>query len=414
MKRLSIKFSLAAGLVYCLAGFSIPSAFGQISFITSCTGTSSCTAANTSGDIELAYAGRNGSGGSVAPTVPAGWTSIGSGSINGTSSADSSTVLACKITTSNSEASTTFTNAGTFIILVYRGQHSGNTAACTAGGTIVGTPSFFTSTVNTLPTTETFNTVNNGDAAAWDVGFGYCSACTGGIATAPAAMTNRTSITGPPGSGGHDTNAAVASFSTANVTLTTGTRIITAVVEVKAAVLANPTVDNGTATYNNDVSVTPTLASGSKGCYTTDGSTPAATTPGTCSTGSTWNTGDAAISITATGTSLKLLATKAAWTNSSVVTFTYTLTVGAITSSPGTGTYGSTQSVTLSIATTTGATAHYTTDGSAVTCSSTTYSGAFNVSVTTTVKAIGCKTSYNSDAAISDLYTISSGWYTTS
>ncbi|MEK7499206.1 MAG: chitobiase/beta-hexosaminidase C-terminal domain-containing protein, partial [Patescibacteria group bacterium] len=166
-----------------------------------------------------------------------------------------------------------------------------------------------------------------------------------------------------------------------------------------------PVYDNGTATYNNDVSVTITVASPASAviCYTTNGDTPAATTPGTCSTGSTYS---GAVSITATGTVLKAIGTKVGYPNSAVQSATYTLTVGAITSSPGAGTYGSTQSVTLGIATTTGAAAHYTTDGSAVSCASTTYSGAFDVAATSTVKAIGCKTNYVSDAPISDLYTI--------
>lgn len=254
-----------------------------------------------------------------------------------------------------------------------------------------------------------------------------------------------------------------------------------------------PIFDNGTATYNNDVSVAITVASPASAviCYTTDGSTPAASTPGTCSTGTTYS---GPVSITATGTVLKAIGTKASYSNSTVQSATYTLavaspgfgtnggsflndtstsfssattgtvfcstldgstpaaatpgtcstgatgasatviatstavkvlgtkanyvnsgvqtsnafilTVGAIISSPGAGSYIGTQSVSLSIATTTGAVAHYTTDGSAVTCSSPTYSGAFNVSSTTTVKAIGCKTNYVSDTAISDLYTI--------
>ena len=260
------------------------------------------------------------------------------------------------------------------------------------------------------------------------------------------------------------------------------------------ATVDTPAYDNGTATYNNDVSVAITVASPASAviCYTTDGSTPDATTPGTCSTGTTYS---GAVSITATGTVLKAIGTKVGYTNSAVQSATYTLqvadpafgtnggsfnndttstqtstttgavfcqtvdgvtspeastpgtcsvgttgadatviatgktikvlgtkanyvnsavqtsnsftlTVGAITSSPGAGTYGSTQNVTLSIATTTSAVAHYTIDGSAVSCSSTTYSGAFDVSVTTTVKAIGCKTNYIDDTAISDLYTI--------
>src|SRR5271157_5560091 len=60
------------------------------------------------------------------------------------------------------------------------------------------------------------------------------------------------------------------------------------------------------------------------------------------------------------------------------------------TDSPGAGTYSSTQSVTLSDAH--ALTILYTTTGTPPSCPSTgtLYSGAFNISVTTTIKAIGC------------------------
>ena len=63
---------------------------------------------------------------------------------------------------------------------------------------------------------------------------------------------------------------------------------------------------------------------------------------------------------------------------------------GTPTDSPGMGTYSSTQSVTLSDPT--AATILYTTDGSTPACpaTGTLYTGAFNISVTTTLKAIGC------------------------
>jgi hypothetical protein len=201
---------------------------------TNCTGTTSCTPTNAIGDLQLAYAFRDGS--QTAPTVPAGWTSAGTGSINGTSTNDSSAVLACKIATSANEASGTFTNANALVVMVYSGV-GGTTANCNTIS--IGTPSFFTSTVNTTTTTETFNSLTVGVATSWVVGFGGCSACTAGIGTAPSGMSNRSSVTGPPGAGGHDTNAA-GSFSTANVTLTTAGRIITAVVEVKQAPSGGP------------------------------------------------------------------------------------------------------------------------------------------------------------------------------
>jgi hypothetical protein len=207
-------------------------AFGSITRVAAnCTGTSSCTTTgNAIGDLEIAYAGVNLS--ATAPTVATGWTSVGTGTINGTSTADSAVLMACKVATGTSEASNTFTNATSLIIMVYRGQKAGTTATCASA--ILGTPSFFTSTVNTTSTTETFNAITNSSGDSFDAGFGYCSACTAGIATAPTAMSNQNSITGPPGMGGHDTNAGGSSFSSANVTLTTAGRIITGTVEIKA------------------------------------------------------------------------------------------------------------------------------------------------------------------------------------
>lgn len=196
-----------------------------------CTGTTSCTATGSvTGDLHIALAGRNGS--QTAPALPAGWTSLGTVSINGTGSADSSARMACKVATSNDEASGTFTNAGTLILMVYTGFLPGTTATCAS--TIMGTPSFFSTAPNTTDTTATFNAITVANSDSWVVGFGWCSACTAGIATAPTGMANRDSITGPPGEGGHDTNGTTSGFSSANVTLTTAGRIITGTVEIKA------------------------------------------------------------------------------------------------------------------------------------------------------------------------------------
>ena len=76
--------------------------------------------------------------------------------------------------------------------------------------------------------------------------------------------------------------------------------------------------------------------------------------------------------------------------------------------SPGAGTYSSTQSVTI-----TDATAQfilYTTSGSAPACpaTGTLYSGAFNISVTTTLKAIGCN-GVTGGGVLTSVYTISGG-----
>ena len=81
------------------------------------------------------------------------------------------------------------------------------------------------------------------------------------------------------------------------------------------AACADPTFNPAAGSYYPGQSVTlASTTSGATICYTPHGSTPAATTPGTCSTGSTYST---AISVAVSAT-VKALATKSAMTNSSV------------------------------------------------------------------------------------------------
>jgi hypothetical protein len=291
-------------------------ASGQIARVAAnCTGTTSCTTTgNAIGDLEIAYAGINAT--STKPTNAA-WTAVGAGiALNGTSTADSAVQMFCKVATGTNEASGTFSSTDHVVIMVYTGYRSANTATCATNA--LGTPSYFASTVNTTTTTETFNAITSGDASSWIVGFGYCSACTAGIATAPTGMANRSSLAGPPSIAGHDTNATAASFSSANVTLTTVGRILTGTVEIKAAQVASPTFSPDGGTFGTSVSESISdSTSGATICYTTDGSTPAATTPGTCSTGSTYSSG---FSIATTATTVKALGTKATMSNSAVAT----------------------------------------------------------------------------------------------
>lgn len=176
-----------------------------------------------------------------------------------------------------------------------------------------------------------------------------------------------------------DTNSSVATFA-----------------YVIAPLVATPTASPVAGTYSSTQTVTlSTSTGGATICYTIDGTTPAATTPGTCSHGTTYS---GTISV-ATTTTIKALGTLSGDTNSSVATFAYVISpiVGTPTASPVAGTYSSTQSVTLSDATG-GASICYTTDGTtptapvAGTCSggtTLTYSSAISVAVTTTIKAIG-------------------------
>jgi hypothetical protein len=76
--------------------------------------------------------------------------------------------------------------------------------------------------------------------------------------------------------------------------------------------------------------------------------------------------------------------------------------------SPSPGTYGSTQNVTITCATS-GATIYYTTNGDTPTTSSTEYAGAVEIAVTTTLKALAVKTGLDDSSVQSGTYTISSG-----
>jgi hypothetical protein len=208
-------------------GQSVPPV--PISYVGQCGAAStSCTPpTHAVGDLFIAGAGRNSS--ATAPTLPAGWTSVTTASINGSSSNDSALLVACKVATTTSETATGFTNAGWLVVHVYRNQAPGSTATCASD--ILGTPQNFTSTVNTTTTTVTYQSVTNANVNSWNIGIGFAPAATAGMGTAPTGMTNRS--TGNSGIAGHDTNGGVASFTTANITTTTASRVITSTIEIK-------------------------------------------------------------------------------------------------------------------------------------------------------------------------------------
>ena len=171
---------------------------------------------------------------------------------------------------------------------------------------------------------------------------------------------------------------------------------------VDAGSVATPSFNNGTGTYNNDVSVTISCATaGATIHYRTDGTVP------TCSTGTTGTS----VTISSTGTVLKAIACKDGSTDSEVATATYTLKCATPTGLS-TDTYVGTQTVTLATITE-GANIYYTTNGSTPTSSSTLYTTPFSVSSTTTIKAIAIKSNYaNSDVA-SATYTITPAYVVT-
>jgi hypothetical protein len=112
------------------------------------------------------------------------------------------------------------------------------------------------------------------------------------------------------------------------------------------------------------------------------------------------------VAVTATAT-LKAIAAKTGWSNSSVASAGYTITgtVATPTFSPVAGTYTSAQAVTIS-SSTSGATIYYTTDGSAPTTSSTLYTAPATVSSTATLRAYAILANWNDSAVGSAVYTI--------
>jgi hypothetical protein len=164
---------------------------------------------------------------------------------------------------------------------------------------------------------------------------------------------------------------------------------------------ATPVISPATGTYTTAQTVTITDAtSGATIHYTTNGSTPTAA--------STTYAGAFTVSSTST---VHAIAIATGFASSAVATATYTITPPAATPviSPGTGTYASAQSVTITDATT-GSAIHYTTDGSAPTASSTTYTSAFTVSSTATVHAIAVASGFSASAvAVATLTIPSSG-----
>jgi hypothetical protein len=159
--------------------------------------------------------------------------------------------------------------------------------------------------------------------------------------------------------------------------------------------VATPTLSLAAGNYSSAQTVTISDAtSGATIHYTTNGATP--------TTSSTVYSGPITVSATET---VKALAVESGFTNSAVASATYTLVVAAPTFSPGTGSYSSAQTVTISD-TSSGATIHYTTNGTAPTTSSTVYSGPITVSATETVEALAVESGFTNSAVGSATYTL--------
>src|SRR6266516_2467543 len=166
-----------------------------------------------------------------------------------------------------------------------------------------------------------------------------------------------------------------------------------------STVVATPTFSPAGGTYTGSVTVTISDAtSGATIHYTTDGSTP--TTSSAVYTG--------ALTFTQT-TTLNAMAAAPGMTDSGVASATYTIQqqqqVATPAFSPCGGTYTGSVTVTISD-TTSGATIHYTIDGSTPTTSSPVYGGALTFTQTTTLKAMAAASGMTNSGVASATYTI--------
>src|SRR6266566_4696375 len=166
-----------------------------------------------------------------------------------------------------------------------------------------------------------------------------------------------------------------------------------------STVVATPTFSPAGGTYTGSVTVTISDAtSGATIHYTTDGSTP--TTSSAVYTG--------ALTFTKNPT-INAMAAAPGMTDSAVASATYTIQqqqqVATPAFSPGGGTYTGSVTVTISDATS-GATIHYTIDGSTPTTSSPVYGGALTFTQTTTLKAMAAAGGMTNSGVASATYTV--------
>ena len=167
--------------------------------------------------------------------------------------------------------------------------------------------------------------------------------------------------------------------------------------------VATPTFSPPAGTYPAAQSVTiATTTAGATIHYTIDGTDPTAAS----------TTYSAPVSVTASST-LKAIAVATGYTTSAVGTAAYVIggttpQAATPTFSPGSGTYTTTQLVTIAT-TTPGATLYFTTNGADPTTSSTVYTAQVSVGASGTLKAIATAPGYTTSAVGSATYTINTG-----
>jgi hypothetical protein len=313
------------------------------------TGTSvTVTGTNLSGATEMTFGSSPVTPSSSTSTTVTANAPAGSGTVNVTVTTSSGTSNAEPFTYTTSPAATPTFNPGA-------GTYT-STQTVTIGDATSGATIYYT-TNGTTPTTSST------------------------VYTAPISVSTSETVEAIATASGYTTSAVGSAAYTINLTT-----------------VATPTFSPVAGTYTSAQSVTISDAtSGATIYYTTNGTTPTTSS----------SVYSSPISVTTTET-IKALGVKSGDTNSAIGSATYTIsssTVATPTFSPAAGTYNTTQSVTISDATS-GATIYYTTNGSTPTTSSTVYSSPISVATTETVKALATKSGYTNSAVGSAKYTL--------
>jgi hypothetical protein len=247
------------------------------------------------------------------------------------------------------------------------------------GGTTAATPTFSPAGGAYVASQSVTITTTTAGAAIYYTTNGTAPTTSSTVYTSPITVSSSGTVEAITAKTG-DTTSAVAS-----VSYTIGARV------------ATPTFSPAAGSYGPAQSVTiSTTTSGATIYYTTNGATP--------TTNSTVYSAPITVSSSET---LEALAVESGYNNSAVGSAAYVIngTVAPPTFSPGAGSYGPAQTVTISSATS-GATIYYTTNGSTPTTSSTQYTGAVSVAASETVKALGVKTGYTNSVVGSAAYVL--------